>query len=175
MLEDMENTTQTSSLTPMVALMQYKHWADAELLRAVTALPDLGTAVEGQYVTAIIRHFHTVDCIFRAHLLGVRHDYTSVNPPEPAALSELAQRVAAVDEWLVDYARHLEPHKLAEVLRVKFTDGQERLLSRADILLHVALHGTYHRGNIGVLLRTLGAEQPADGFTTYLREDTLTR
>jgi uncharacterized damage-inducible protein DinB len=164
-------TTLQSDVAPNVmhSLMRYKRWADADLLERVLALPALSTAPEGPIVTAIIRHYHTVDCIFRAHLLGVPHDFTSANPPEPATLSELQQRVSAIDDWYLEYTRSLERRDFGEVLHVKFTDGQEQLMSRSDVLLHVSLHGTYHRGNVGLLLRKCGAEPPPDRFTSYLR------
>jgi uncharacterized damage-inducible protein DinB len=150
----------------LLSLMRYKAWADADLLRTVLALPALLAAPEGGYVTAIVRHFHTVDCIFKAHLLGVPHAYTSANP---ATLSELQPRVATIDEWYVQYARNVSPRDLEEAQDVKFTDGQEQVLTRSDILLHVSLHGAGHRGNISLLIRKLGAEPPPDRFTSYLR------
>lgn len=161
--------TTAAPSSPLVSLMHYKRWADADLMKAVLALPGLIAAPEGQYVTAIIRHFHTVDCIFKAHLLGVPHQYTSANPAEPSTLSELQERVSAIDEWYVQYAHDLAERALEEALCVTFTDGQEQVLTRSDILLHVALHGTYHRGNVGILLRQCGAEPLPDRFTSYLR------
>jgi uncharacterized damage-inducible protein DinB len=148
--------------------MLYKRWADAELMNAVLALPILATAPEGRHVTAIIRHFHTVDCIFKAHLLGLPHEYTSANPAEPATLAELQPRVSAVDQWFLEYTRNLDERVSREALHVKFTDGQQQVLTRSDILLHVSQHGTYHRGNVGVLLRQLGATPPPDAITSYL-------
>jgi uncharacterized damage-inducible protein DinB len=153
----------------MHTLMQYKAWADADLLKTLLAAPEFSSQPEGRLVVAIIRHFHTVDCIFRAHLLGVPHAYTSANPPEPAAISELQQRVSAIDEWYVEYTRSLDERALAEVLDVKFTDGQQQRLTRSDILLHVTLHGTSHRGNVGLLMKKCGVEPPQDRFSTYLR------
>jgi len=151
--------------------MRYKKWADAELLGVALALPSLATVPEGGYIAAIIRHFHTADCVFRAHLLGIPHGYTSANPPEPATLAELQPRVAAIDDWYVDYAGTIDAQDLEEALQVKFTDGQEQLLTRSDILLHITLHGAYHRGNVGILLRKCGAEPPPDRFTTFLRQE----
>jgi uncharacterized damage-inducible protein DinB len=153
----------------MHSLMRYKAWADADLLRAAIALPALGTAPEGGYVTAIIRHFHTVDCIFRAHLLGIPHPYTSPNPPEPATLSELQPRVAEIDAWYVEYVRNLEERALGEVLCVTYTDGEQQLLTRSDILVHVSQHGGGHRAQVGLLFRMLGADPPPDRFTNYIR------
>src|SRR5262249_28182331 len=103
----------------MHSLMRYKMWADAELMRAVLALPSLAAAPEGAFVTAIIRHFHTADCVFRAHLLGIPHEYTSANPREPATLAELGPRVAAIDEWYVSYTRDLDANDLSQALHVR--------------------------------------------------------
>ena len=155
----------------MLSLMRYKLWADTDLIDTVSALPVLDTAPEGPYFAAIIRHYHTVDCIFRAHLLGVPHEYTSTNPAEPATLQELQQRVRAIDEWYVDYTRELDERDLGQALQVRFTDGQQQLLTRSEILLYVSLHGAGHRGQASLLLRKCGAEPPPDRFTNYLRHN----
>jgi uncharacterized damage-inducible protein DinB len=193
MLNDMEHVTDSalSSSTPtqsqaqtglnvgpdatirasdvMLSLMRYKCWADADLLKAALALPSHFPAKEAGYITAIIRHYHTVDCIFRAHLLGIPHNYTSPNPAEPAILSELQQRVREIDAWYVDYASDLDERDLSEVLNVKFTDGQEQTLSRSDILLYVSQHGAGHRGQVTLFMKLSGIEPPPDRFTNYLR------
>jgi uncharacterized damage-inducible protein DinB len=153
---------------PMLSLMRYKRWADAELMSAVLAHPTLGAAPDAEYVPVIIRHFHTVDCIFKAHLLGLPHAYSSANPAEPAALADLQQQMREVDDWYVEYTLELTEHQLGQALQVKFTDGDQRVLTRSDILLHVSLHGAYHRGNVGVLLQKCGAAPPPDGFASYL-------
>jgi uncharacterized damage-inducible protein DinB len=152
--------------------MLYKAWADADLMRALGALPALARLLLGRKATAIVRHFHAVDCIFRAHLLGVPHGLTSVNPEEPAALSALHERVAAIDAWFVEYTRTLHERDLGEAIDVTFTDGQRQALTRLQILLHVAFHGTYHRGNAGVLLRVSGSESLPDRYTSFLTKRT---
>jgi uncharacterized damage-inducible protein DinB len=153
----------------MLSLMRYKRWADADLLKVALALPTSFPAKEAGYVTAIIRHYHTVDCIFRAHLLGIPHDYTSPNPAEPATLAELQQRVSEIDAWYVDYASTLDERSLGEVLNVKFTDGQEQTLTRSDILLHVSTHGAGHRAQVSLFMKLCGVEPPPDRITNYLR------
>ncbi|HTV21098.1 MAG TPA: DinB family protein [Polyangiaceae bacterium] len=174
----MEQTTHRLAVGPgaprrssdeMLSLLRYKAWADAALLDGVLALPILRTAPEGGYVTAIIRHFHTVDCIFQAHLRGARHEYSSPNPPDPATLAELQPKVRAVDAWYVEYARQLDAADLGQPLHVTFTDGQQQVLTRSEILHYVSLHGAGHRGQVALLLRMCGAEPPPDRFTHYLR------
>lgn len=153
----------------MVSLMRYKQWADAELVTAARGLGWLGRALVGRFVTKIVRHFHTVDSIFRAHLLARPHPFTSANPAEPATLDELAARMRDVDAWYVEYARTLDAGDLGEPLSVTFTDGDRQVLTRSDILLHVSQHGAYHRGNVGILLKLGGAGPLPDRFTSYLR------
>lgn len=153
----------------MVSIFRYKRWADTELMKTANALPRWSRWLVGRYVAAILRHVHTVDCIFRAHLLGTSHPYTSANPAEPKTLSELDECMAATDDWFVEYVRSLEVRRLEEALDVTFTDGDRQRLTRSDILLHVSHHGAYHRGNVGILLRIAGAGALPDRFTSYLR------
>jgi uncharacterized damage-inducible protein DinB len=150
--------------------MRYKAWADAALIDSLLAMPALTQTTEGGYVTTIVRHFHTVDCIFKAHLQGVAHGFTSPNPPEPATLEELQPLVAATDAWYVDYTRELDARALSETLDVTFTDGAQQRLTRADMLLHVALHGGGHRAQVGALLQLRGATPPPDRYTNYLKQ-----
>lgn len=166
---DAASNTTTSAPTTLLSLMRYKAWADADLMRVVLGLSSLGDP-EGGYVTAIVRHFHTVDCIFKAHLLGVPHEYTSTNPSEPNTLAELEPRLSAVDEWYVEYARQLHERDLGQAVQVTFTDGQQQVLTRSEILLYVSLHGAGHRAQVSLLLRKCGAEPPPDRFTNYLRQ-----
>ena len=158
-----------NSLSTTQSLMRYKRWADTELLQAALALPASFPEKELGYVAAIIRHYHTVDCIFRAHLLGIPHKYTSPNPAEPATLRALQTSVAETDEWYVSYASELDERALGEVLHVTFTDGAQQSLSRSDILLHISQHGTGHRAQVGLLLKFCGIEAPPDRFTNYVR------
>ena len=154
----------------LVSLMLHKMWADTQLLRAACRLPWLGRLVVGPLVVRVVRHFHTVDCIFRAHLQRVAHGYASANPSEPSTLAALQERVQIVDAWYVEYARELDACRAEEPLLVTFTDGDRQALTRSEILLHVALHGAYHRGNVDILLRLCGAGGLPDRLTTYLRQ-----
>lgn len=153
----------------LVSLMRYKRWADGELLQAVRGLSFWRRWLAGRVVAAIVRHVHAVDCIFRAHLLGVAHSFTTVNSAEPTALPELEERVRATDDWFIDYARTLDARRMGESLNVTFTDGDRQQLTRAEVLLHISHHGAYHRGNAGILLRIVGAAALPDRFTSYLR------
>ena len=54
-----------------------------------------------------------------------------------------------------------------------FTSGKPARMRRGEILLHVCLHGGYHRGNAGALLQLRGLKPAPDAITDFL-EDTAT-
>lgn len=43
-------------------------------------------------------------------------------------------------------------------------------MTRGEIILHVCLHGTYHRGNAGFLLQKNGIVPNNDRMTDFLEE-----
>lgn len=159
-----------AAAAPFAALMQYKQWADEHLLEALLARPDLEAEPHAVLIREVIGHYHAVDRIFQAHLQGVAHGFTGTRLPETATFAQLRDEVARVDRWFVDYARSIDRDALAERLSVRFTDGAIKTLTRADVLHYIAQHGTYHRGNVGVLMRMLGLEPAPDRVIDYLDE-----
>ncbi|HTO44351.1 MAG TPA: DinB family protein, partial [Burkholderiales bacterium] len=59
---------------------------------------------------------------------------------------------------------------LEEFIDFGFTSGKPARMRRGDIILHVCLHGTYHRGNAGILLQRIGIVPNDDRVTDYLEE-----
>lgn len=49
--------------------------------------------------------------------------------------------------------------------------GEPQCSTLGDILLHLALHGTYHRGQIAASLRAFGAIPPGTDFILFAREN----
>ena len=43
-------------------------------------------------------------------------------------------------------------------------------MRRGEIILHVCLHGTYHRGNAGAVLQLKGLTPSRDAITDFLEE-----
>jgi uncharacterized damage-inducible protein DinB len=41
-------------------------------------------------------------------------------------------------------------------------------MTRGEIILHVCLHGTYHRGNAGILFQKKGIVPNRDSMTDFL-------
>lgn len=153
---------------PYASLMRYKRWADDQLFALLLGRPEVATEPQTEILREIVGHFHVVDRIFQAHLQGVPHAFAATRLQDAPRLTQLRDQVAAVDQWYVEYAQGVGPDDLREERTVRFTDGTEKTFTTADMLLHVSHHGTYHRGNAGVLLRMMGMELPPDRFIDYV-------
>jgi uncharacterized damage-inducible protein DinB len=53
-------------------------------------------------------------------------------------------------------------------LAFAFTNGTPARTSRGEIILHVCLHGTYHRGNAGIVLQKNGIKPNDARMTDFL-------
>ena len=130
----------------------------------------LENVAEGERVEAIrlLNHIHVVDRIFAAHLRGEPHGYAATNTPETPALDALRGATRETNRWFVEQAGALTPAQLAETVAFTFTDGQSGRMSREEMLAHVITHGSYHRGEVGQMLKRLSVAPPRDLFTAYL-------
>jgi len=44
-------------------------------------------------------------------------------------------------------------------------------MSREEVLLHVIVHGGYHRGNVGQVLKSISVAPPRDLYTKFLHQN----
>jgi len=70
----------------------------------------------------------------------------------------------------VNIWRQAAASSLSERLAFTFTDGDKGLTSREEILLHVALHATIHRGEVCRILWQLSITPPWDTPAVYLHQ-----
>lgn len=156
--------------TLLIDLFGHKRCADAELAEALAGVDAAAHPEALRAATRTLNHIHVVDEIFRAHLGGRPHGYTATNTPDTPALAALADSMHDSGVWYGRYAEGIPVEALHEPIDFHFTDGDAGRMTRLEILLHVLSHGSYHRGAIGQLLRTMGVSPPRDLFTRHLRE-----
>lgn len=153
---------------PYDTLTRYKRWA-TNALNAVVA-GNLHRIGEGDLmlIRRLLDHIQSVDAIFRDNLQGRPHGHGAPRSAELPAFETLARAAAVTADWYVDYADRLTPAQRDETIDFFFSNGSPGRMSRGDMLLHVATHGTYHRGNIGIILQKNGIEPNADRLTDFL-------
>jgi uncharacterized damage-inducible protein DinB len=125
-------------------------------------------AAERHALIRLMNHIYVVDRIFAGHLRGEPHGYEATNTPETPTLAALRDAVFASDRGYLELVDALTMPQLAQSVDFTFTDGQHGRMSREEMLGHVITHGSYHRGEVGQMLKRLSVAPPRDLFTAYL-------
>jgi uncharacterized damage-inducible protein DinB len=112
-----------------------------------------------------------------AHVLGAEHVWLARLQQRPASVAvwpvldldaceRLARENAAEFDDLLD---GLAPEDLQRTVSYQNSAGQSFDTRREDILLHVAMHGSYHRGQVATLLRQEGAVPEPTDYIAFVR------
>src|SRR6476646_110371 len=142
-------------------LIAHLKWADAAALEALRRSSGADTRA-----LTIYSHVLGAEAVWLARLAGRPSDVAvwPILPLEQAA--SLAERNAAeLDALLVS----LRPDALGREIDYRTSDGRAFRSSIEDILLHVALHGSYHRGQIALLIRGGGGEPASTDYIAFIR------
>lgn len=155
---------------PHVQMVEMKRWADRGLYDVVGQAFERLTAEDAVIMLRILDHIHAVDRIFQHHLQGLPHGFGAARSDVLPDLPTLAQSAREVGDWYASYVAGLGPDDLDEAVDFVFTSGKPARMRRSEVLLHVCLHGSYHRGNAGALLQLRGFAPSRDSITDFLQE-----
>lgn len=116
-----------------------------------------------------------------AHILGAEYLWYSRITHEPCPLAvwpdlnvaECGEYVARMAEIWRNYLPSLEEQQLGAMVKYKNTKGEPWTNTLQDILLHVAIHGAYHRGQIASDMRTAGYTPAYTDFIHGVRQGLL--
>jgi uncharacterized damage-inducible protein DinB len=154
-------------------LARYTAWANDVLYQSLAELPELELEKKQRIVFGSIlrtlNHVYAMDLVWQAHLQGRPHGFVSRNPGICPPFAELRPAQAALDAWYVGYADALSDTAAADIVEFEFIGGTSGSMSRADIVLHVINHTTYHRGHIGDMIYQIPAHPPTTDLPVYLR------
>lgn len=155
-------------------LARYKAWADQQLYTTLAGLSvdELAspTPIFAGSILRTLNHVQLMDVVWKSHLLGIPHNLITRNPETTPPFAELRDAQRDTDAWYVDYVATMPPDACNEAVHFTFIGGGDGTLSRADIVLHVVNHTTYHRGHVTAMLNQLGVQPQATDLPVYLRE-----
>jgi uncharacterized damage-inducible protein DinB len=155
-------------MTPYCQLINVKRWADRGLYDAIGNNLDRLSSEDVAIMMRILDHIHAVDRIFQHHLCGLPHTFEAPRSATMPDFQALANSAMEVDDWYASYVGSLSASDLEETIDFVFTSGKPASMRRGEIILHVCLHGTYHRGNAGALLQLRGMTPSRDSITDFL-------
>ena len=142
-------------------LYDHLYWADRKVLESLRAARNLPPTAMALY----------------AHVLGAEHVWLSRIHGEAAAVEVwpsitldecevLAANNRAAFEKIV---KTLTPALLAKEIAYRNSAGASFVSTMEDILTHVALHGSYHRGQVAASLRSAGETPTPTDFIVFAR------
>lgn len=142
----------------------YAHaaWADELLIEELRAKP-----VADPEVQLLLSHVIGAEHLWLARIAGTAPRvavWPAMSPAECAALA--AENAAAFQELL-----RRDETELGRVVRYRNSAGREFDNSVRDILVHVALHGHYHRGQIATRMRAAGRTPVYTDYIGWARRD----
>jgi uncharacterized damage-inducible protein DinB len=152
-------------LAELRRLFTYEGWANRETLGA------LGAAGSAPPPAALARMAHLVGAgrLWLGRLLG--------EPPAAVwprlSLAECRAEWEALDRRWDAYLAGLAPADLEAAIPYVNSAGEVWSSTVGDILLHVVLHGAYHRGQIAADLRAAGLEPAYTDFIEAVRRGRL--
>lgn len=140
-------------------------WSDEELLNAVTS----GNAVPHEAIREFAHVIGTEE-IWLARLER-RTPRLAVWPPvSPSDRDrDLHEMLRQTHERWVSYLAGLQEADVGSIVEYVNSAGNRFENTVGDVLLHVALHGQYHRGKVNLMLRQAGlAPAPVD-YIAFVR------
>ncbi len=160
------------NLTEIKRLYDYNSWANERVLESLRRIShdafvsDRG-ASHGS-VRGIIAHVAGAQWIWLERWKGVSP--VALLPESEFETVEIAtERLARIDHDLQDFTGQLTQADIDGSRGYRTTEGKPYSNILGDMMLHVANHSTYHRGQITTLLRQLGAVPQSTDFILFLR------
>ncbi len=149
---------------------EYEKDSHAQVLAALEAVPD-AQRKRPAFRKAVMLMGHLAAArqlwLFR---MGLIAEPPGEFFPDGLTLPELSTRVAAIHVAWTDFLGRLHDGALAEEFEYQALDGPWFRNSVEDTLTQLFGHSWYHRGQIALLLRSIGAEPPATDFVFWTRE-----
>jgi uncharacterized damage-inducible protein DinB len=162
-----------SSPNTLVTLTRYAEWADHKIYDTVARLPPQELVKPQKIIFgSLIRtleHAYAMDVVWQAHLQGKPHGFTTRQPQLYTELADLRAAQLALDQWYVRLAEEMSETAAGEVVNFTFIGGTAGSMTRADIVLHVVNHKTYHRGHVADMLFQIPVQPPTTDLPVFLR------
>ena len=151
------------SLAHFRELFQYDRWGNQ---LALASLSSVAGSIEKPL--KIFSHVIGAQRLWRAR-------FENPSPPNPQpwpalSLDECQGALAEVHQTWVDLLGRLTEERLGQDLLYRTTQGAEFKTPIRDVLIHLLMHSTYHRGQVAAAVREAGGKPAPTDYVVYLRQ-----
>lgn len=146
----------------LARLFDHMRWADSSARVALSDSPG-----------ALVERALELYC----HVLGAEHVWLARLKGEQATVAvwprlSLGETEALAEELHASFERYLDSLRPGDLDRdVTYTNsaGQQFTSRVEDILLHIVMHGSYHRGQVAMLIRDGGGTPAPTDYIAFVR------
>ncbi|WP_270171234.1 DinB family protein [Paenibacillus sp. SYP-B4298] len=146
----------------VLRMFHHLEWADRRVLEALRAAPGADQALK------LFAHLLSAEQIWLARLQGEKQDGVELWPE--LSLEECSSLLECNRVGYVSYLEKLDLINLGADCSYTNTKGEPFVTKVGDILTHVALHGSYHRGQVMALLSREGLSVVTTDYIQFVRE-----
>jgi uncharacterized damage-inducible protein DinB len=140
-------------------LYDYGYWANKKLLSVVSQLtPDQFTqTVAGSYgsVRNTMVHILSAEWGWLDRCGGTSRG-PALNAEDYPTLASVYDRWRQVESYVREFLSTLRDSDLDRTVEFAIGGGQKQSMCLGDLMHHAAIHGVHHRGQVALLLRSLG-------------------
>jgi uncharacterized damage-inducible protein DinB len=154
-------------------LLDYTVWANHRVMRAAATLSvddfkrDLRSSFGG--VRGTLCHVLGVEWIWLERWKGVSPAQV-IDEGEFADIVELRDRWTVIEQHRESWFKALRPDALAAPLKYRTVAGADYEQPLWQLVQHVANHSSYHRGQVVLMLRQLGAKTVSTDLVLWDRD-----
>jgi uncharacterized damage-inducible protein DinB len=154
-------------------LLDYTVWANHRVMRAAATLGvddfkrDLRSSFGG--VRGTLCHMMGTEWIWLERWKGVSPD-RAIDEGEFADVIALRDRWTVIEQHREAWLRTLRPEALAEKVHYRSLAGGEYDEPMWQLVQHMANHSTYHRGQVVLMLRQVGAKTVSTDLVLWDRD-----
>jgi len=149
-------------------LWRYMVHADDQIMAAADTVPpenfDQEQGISFGSLPKLLNHARNAQKTWLARLNGA--DVPYIDDPVPPR-TELAAQWSAIHRELLAFADALTPQSLIKTIRSRNRAGKRYEMSAWAVMLHVADHATYHRGQLNTMIKRAGGTPSPVMLYTY--------
>jgi uncharacterized damage-inducible protein DinB len=143
-------------------LVAYNEWADKRVIESLKS----SMAIDPN-VLRPLAHLLVAEKVWLMRLQGL--DTVGIELSPELSIEECEILAAENQNGYETYLGALTSNNLDSVVKYKNSKGSTFHTSVRDILLHVSIHGAYHRGQLAKAIRAEGKTPVNTDFITFVR------
>jgi uncharacterized damage-inducible protein DinB len=144
----------------LLRLFNYNHWANETLLDLIEK-----NNTTDEYLIKMLNHIIDVQMIRFPMVSGKKVPTMTIWDIHP--MDKLRDLNDETMELAISYLTKARPRDFLDKVGGKTMDGTDFLISKGDMLIHLANHAAHHRGQIARQLRDIGIDPPNIGYLQY--------